>query len=126
MTGRLTNGWQGVSLDCSWTRHLGVEFGQHYMQELLSFLQQRPSEFYPADDNNIFAALNATPLNTVRVVIIGQDPYYEQGQADGLSFSVAPGIQRPRSLKNIFKEINDDELLQLSLLIDLRSRYWRG
>lgn len=62
---------------------------------------------YPARQN-IFRALQLTPLHDVRVVIIGQDPYHGPGQADGLSFSVQPGVRAPRSLQNIYKELQDD------------------
>ena len=105
---RLTNGWQHVPLGNSWKLHLGNEFREPYMQELLSFLRRRKGKIYPAHDNDIFAALNATRLNDVKVVIVGQDPYHGPGEADGYSFSVKPGVQRPDSLRNIFQEINSD------------------
>lgn len=64
-------------------------------------------EVFPAREN-IFASMKNTPLDTVKVVIIGQDPYHGVGEAHGLSFSVLPGIKTPPSLQNIYKELRDD------------------
>ena len=80
------------------------------MQELAAFLRQRKAagaKVYPPGAD-IFAALNATPFDRVKVVILGQDPYHGPGQAHGLSFSVPPGVDIPPSLLNIFKEQERD------------------
>lgn len=89
---------------------LGSEFDQSYMQKLRAFLKQESDcgkVLYPPS-KQIFYALNSTPLDAVKVVVIGQDPYHGPGQAHGLSFSVPPGVRPPPSLKNIFKEIHTD------------------
>lgn len=93
-----------------WFTHLEPEFNKDYMKALLSFLSsevERGAIVYP-ENENIFCALKATPLNMVKVVIIGQDPYHGPGQAHGLSFSVRSGVKTPPSLKNIFKEISSN------------------
>lgn len=77
---------------------------------LIKFLQEREAAgaiIYP-QKKNIFAALNETPFQKVKAVIIGQDPYHGAGQAHGLCFSVQPGVKQPPSLKNIFKELHSD------------------
>ncbi len=94
----------------SWLVHLQGEFNQPYMQALKSFLQaekQAKKIIYPSG-SLMFNALNSTPLEQVKVVILGQDPYHGPGQAHGLSFSVPDGVQTPPSLVNIFKEIKAD------------------
>ena len=94
----------------SWMNHLGQEFEKDYMLNLQSFLKKEVSntkEIYPKD-SEIFSAFNLTPLNKVKVVIIGQDPYHGPEQAHGLCFSVKPGIKPPPSLKNIYKELKSD------------------
>ncbi|MGV6852576.1 MAG: uracil-DNA glycosylase [bacterium] len=99
-----------VKLDRSWLAYLKGEFEQPYMQKLKSFLQQEKAAgkiIYPPG-SLIFNALNSTPLDQVKVVIIGQDPYHGAGQAHGLSFSVQPGVRIPPSLLNIYKEIKRD------------------
>lgn len=99
-----------VQLESSWLRYLEDEFRQDYMLQLKSFLQaerQRNKIIYPPG-RLIFNALNTTPLDRVKVVLLGQDPYHGAGQAHGLSFSVQKGIPIPPSLKNIYKEINSD------------------
>ncbi|MEE3158002.1 MAG: uracil-DNA glycosylase [Pseudomonadota bacterium] len=99
-----------AQLDDSWLSELQGEFEQPYMQQLRAFLQQEKAAgktvFPPGP--LVFNALNSTPLDQVRVVIIGQDPYHGPGQAHGLSFSVPPGVRTPPSLQNIFKEIHRD------------------
>ncbi len=89
---------------------LGSEFDKPYMTGLRTWLLQRREQgkiiFPPADQ--WFAALNRTPFDRVRVVIIGQDPYHGPGQAHGLCFSVAPGVRVPPSLQNIYKELQSD------------------
>ena len=99
-----------VRLHASWRRWLDAEFGQAYMQQLRAFLRaqlQQRKVIYP-QGTDIFAALDLTPFDAVRVVIIGQDPYHGAGQAHGLCFSVLPGVQAPPSLQNIFAEIDAD------------------
>ncbi len=98
------------ALDPSWTRHLGPLLQQEPMPALASFLRAEKSAgklIYPPGPE-IFSALNATPFEEVKVVVLGQDPYHGPGQAHGLSFSVAPGVPVPPSLANIFKEIERD------------------
>ncbi len=94
----------------SWQRWLGDELSAPYMQQLQRFLQQQVAAqkvIYP-EPSNWFHALAATPLERVKVVILGQDPYHQPGQAHGLSFSVPPGVKIPPSLVNIFKELHSD------------------
>ena len=103
-------GERPAQLDDSWLSELQGEFEQPYMQQLRAFLQQEKAAgktvFPPGP--LVFNALNSTPLDQVRVVIIAQDPYHGPGQAHGLSFSVPPGVRTPPSLQNIFKEIHRD------------------
>jgi uracil-DNA glycosylase len=99
-----------VQLEPSWLARLAQEFEQPYMQQLRAFLlaeKQAGKQIYPAG-NEIFNAFEHTPLDRVKVVILGQDPYHGDGQAHGLCFSVRPGIQIPPSLQNIFREIHDE------------------
>lgn len=94
----------------SWKVALQEEFQKPYFKELKSFLleeKKQGKEIYPPFPL-IFNAFNTTPLNQVKVVIIGQDPYHGSGQAHGLSFSVPAGVKPPPSLKNIFKELHAD------------------
>ncbi len=99
-----------LQLDASWAEPLKAEFEQPYMMELRNFLLAEKAAgkiIYPSG-KLIFNALNSTPLDKVKVVILGQDPYHGPGQAHGLCFSVTPGVTPPPSLKNIFKEISSD------------------
>ncbi len=99
-----------IKLHESWKEFLLAEFKQPYMLALRQFLVSEKTAgrlVYPAGDN-IFAALNATPFDNVKVVIIGQDPYHGPGQAHGLCFSVQPDVDIPPSLRNIYKEIAQD------------------
>lgn len=99
-----------LTLDSTWQKVLESEFNKPYMQSLFSFIAQeraRGVSVYP-EDNRIFAALAMTSLDKVKVVIVGQDPYHGPGQANGLCFSVNPGVVLPPSLKNIFKELKND------------------
>ena len=99
-----------VRLEPSWKAALAGEFESAYMTRLRSFLVEEKlarKAVYPRGEN-IFAALDATPLASVKVVIIGQDPYHGPRQAHGLCFSVQPGVALPPSLVNIFEEINTD------------------
>ncbi len=93
----------------SWHEVLKDEFHADYFQQLSLFLQNEKAEFnvYPSE-SLVFNAFNKTPFDQVKVVLMGQDPYHGTGQAHGLSFSVPEGIKSPPSLKNIFKEINQD------------------
>ncbi len=93
----------------SWKRLLDEEFQADYFLALKSFLLEEKAHHivYPPG-KQIFAAFDLTPFDAVRVVLIGQDPYHGNGQAHGLCFSVPPGITKPPSLINIFKEIQDD------------------
>ena len=86
------------------------EFTKPYMVELKKFLQHEYAKhkvIYPKGDE-YFAALNLTPFEKVKVVIVGQDPYHGPGQAHGLAFSVRPGVRFPPSLQNIFKQLKTD------------------
>ena len=92
-----------------WDEVLKDEFEKDYYKELRIFLDKEYKEktIYPLPQN-IYNALRLTPYKDVKVVILGQDPYHEQGQAHGLAFSVNKGIQIPPSLENIYKELNAD------------------
>ncbi|WP_026568934.1 uracil-DNA glycosylase [Sediminibacillus terrae] len=92
-----------------WNEKLQEEFEQDYYLELREFLKQEYDQttVYPAMDH-IYEALQLTSYANTKVVILGQDPYHGPNQAHGLSFSVQPGVTPPPSLKNIFKELNDD------------------
>jgi uracil-DNA glycosylase len=97
-----------VSLDASWEEHLRSEIRKPYFAELVEKLNIEYKEVcYPPKDR-IFNAFNLCPFDKVKVVILGQDPYHEQGQAMGLSFSVPEKIKLPLSLRNIYKEIGED------------------
>lgn len=99
-----------IDLHPSWLAHLAPEFEQPYMKHLKAFLlteKQQGKVIYPAS-KNIFNAFNSTPLDQVKVVILGQDPYHGPNQAHGLCFSVQPGIPAPPSLQNMFKELRRD------------------
>ena len=99
-----------IKLEKSWLKELGPEFELSYMQELKLFLQsekKRGKKIFPKGED-MFKALNLTPLDKVKVVILGQDPYHGVGQAHGLCFSVPEGAKVPPSLQNIFKELQSD------------------
>ncbi|MCE0460458.1 uracil-DNA glycosylase [Pseudomonas sp. 20TX0172] len=99
-----------IKLEPSWKQALRAEFDQPYMAQLREFLRQEYAagkQIYPPA-SLIFNALNSTPLDKVKVVILGQDPYHGPGQAHGLCFSVQPGVPAPPSLVNIFKELKRD------------------
>ena len=93
----------------SWFELLKDETEKEYFKSLQKFLSDERAHYtvYP-DDDNVFSALNYVPYDKVRVVILGQDPYHEPGQAHGLSFSVLDPTPLPPSLVNIYKEIEDD------------------
>lgn len=99
-----------VKLESSWKQRLVSEFETERMQKLKTFLRdemKKGKKIYPRGED-WFAALNLTPFDKVKVVIVGQDPYHGPGQAHGLSFSVRPGVPFPPSLRNILKELHDD------------------
>ena len=93
----------------TWNEILAEEMQKDYYQQLEAFVQKRRAEVsvFP-DEKNVFNALELTPFESVKVVILGQDPYHGFGQAHGLSFSVQKGIPLPPSLKNIYKELQED------------------
>lgn len=98
-----------VKFNNSWDDILKDEFEKDYYKNIREFLKYEYSHYkiYP-NMNNIFDSLKYASYEDIKVVIIGQDPYHEEGQAHGLSFSVQPGIDIPPSLQNIYKEIHDD------------------
>ena len=96
-----------LKIDKTWQGVIGSEFNKPYLKKLEVFLKGEVSEIYP-EAENIFAALNLTPLNKVKVVVLGQDPYHGEEQAHGLAFSVRKGIKLPPSLRNIYKELEEE------------------
>ena len=111
-----------VKIESSWKQALQSEFDQPYFAELVRFLHQEKESgrvIFPPG-GQIFKAFELTPLDQVKVVILGQDPYHGYGQAMGLSFSVPQGVPAPPSLKNIFKEIEDDLGIRMSGSPDLQ------
>ncbi|MDG3578891.1 uracil-DNA glycosylase [Rhizobium sp. YJ-22] len=99
-----------VKLEESWKLALGDEFSSPYMQQLREFLVEEKAKgkhIFPRGAE-FFRAMDLTPLDQVRVVILGQDPYHGAGQAHGLCFSVRPGVRIPPSLVNIYKELETD------------------
>ena len=99
-----------INLESSWLKVLKDEFEKPYMKNLSVFLNNEKKNnkiIYPPG-SKIFNALNLTPFTSVKVIILGQDPYHGQNQANGLSFSVEIGNKIPPSLQNIFKELNSD------------------
>ena len=100
----------GIALHDSWKQPLRSEFDQPYMAQLRAFLLAEKAagkRIFPRG-SEWFRALDLTPLDAVRVVILGQDPYHGPGQAHGLCFSVRPDVRIPPSLQNIYKELRDD------------------
>lgn len=105
-----------VKIESSWKAALAEEFEKQYFENLVRFLHAEKAAgktVYPPG-SQIFRAFDLTPLNQVKVVILGQDPYHNPGQAMGLSFSVPDGVPAPPSLKNIFKEIETDLGIRMS------------
>jgi uracil-DNA glycosylase len=96
-------------IDDSWKQILDEQFESPYFLQLKEKLVEEKKHYvvYPPGQQ-IFSAFNYTPVEKVKVVILGQDPYHGQGQANGLCFSVSPGLKKPPSLENIFKELKDD------------------
>lgn len=93
----------------SWQDALGKELEKPYFTRLESFVEEERARgpVYPPREE-VFAALDATPYENVKVLVLGQDPYHGAGQGHGLCFSVRPGVRTPPSLRNIFKELRDD------------------
>lgn len=109
-----------VKIHQSWSEVLQQEFDKPYFENLVAFVKNAyaTTKVYP-QGKNIFNAFNLCPFDKVKVVIIGQDPYHEEGQAQGLCFSVPDNIQIPPSLINIYKEINSDLGIPISQSGDL-------
>jgi uracil-DNA glycosylase len=101
---------RSVQLEASWLDRLAPEFELDYMRQLRAFLQaeKRAGKKIFPPGNEFFNAFAHTPLDRVKVVILGQDPYHGEGQAHGLCFSVRPGVAVPPSLQNIYREINTE------------------
>jgi uracil-DNA glycosylase len=102
-------------LSSEWRKILVDEFEKPYFIDLMKFLEKEYSErtIYPVKEH-IFQALNECSYDNCKVVILGQDPYHQPGQAHGLSFSVLPGVKIPPSLRNIYKELNTDLGIEIS------------
>lgn len=98
-----------MDIEQSWQKHLQAEFDKPYFASLVGFVRQEYAshQVFPPG-KLIFNAFNRCPFERVKVVILGQDPYHDDGQANGLCFSVNKGVPFPPSLQNIFKEISDD------------------
>ena len=110
-----------VRIEQSWKNALASEFGKPYFESLVRFLRSEKAAgqtIYPPG-SQIFRAFDLTPVDNLKVVILGQDPYHGPGQAHGLSFSVSAGVPAPPSLKNIFKEIESDLGVKMSGYPDL-------
>ena len=105
-----------VKIEQSWKVALAPEFGKPYFEQLVRFLHQEKAAgkvIYPPG-SQIFRAFELTPLDQEKVVILGQDPYHNPGEAMGLSFSVPDGVRMPPSLRNIFAEIESDLGVRMS------------
>jgi uracil-DNA glycosylase len=98
-----------VDLPASWKNVLSAELAKPYFEELSEFVdgERAAHKVFPPEDD-VFNAFKLTPYEDVNVLILGQDPYHDDGQAHGLCFSVRPGVTPPPSLKNIFRELKDD------------------
>lgn len=97
------------TLPASWRPVLGAEIEKPYFQDLQRFLaeERRTHQVFPPE-GEVFSAFELTPFESVRVLLLGQDPYHDDGQAHGLCFSVRPGVRPPPSLVNIYKELATD------------------
>lgn len=97
------------SLPPSWQAQLGAELSEPYFQALRAFVdgERRRATVYPPEEE-VFTALERTPFERVKVLILGQDPYHGPGQAHGLAFSARPGVRPPPSLANIYRELRDE------------------
>lgn len=98
-----------LPLPPSWQRRVGGELDEPYFRKLREFVdrERRTATVYPPEAET-FAALELTPFEEVRVLILGQDPYHRPGQAHGLAFSVRPGVRPPPSLANVFRELREE------------------
>ncbi|RFU85346.1 uracil-DNA glycosylase [Streptomyces triticagri] len=98
-----------AALPASWQDALGEELSKPYFEELTEFVEKERANgpVYPPR-SEVLAALEATPFDRVKVLVLGQDPYHGEGQGHGLCFSVRPGVRTPPSLRNIFKELHAD------------------
>ena len=98
-----------IDIPASWQKVIGEEFDKAYFKELEKFVDKERQNvtIYPPEDK-VFSAFKLTPYNKVNVLLLGQDPYVNKGQAHGLCFSVLPGVAKPPSLKNIFIELQND------------------
>lgn len=98
-----------IKIEKNWAELLNEEFESTSFRKLMDFLieEKAHNKIFP-EESHIFEAFNRTPLKKVKVVIIGQDPYHGDGQAHGLCFSVNKNVKIPPSLRNIYKELNDD------------------
>jgi len=104
-----------VEIHKSWKDVLNAEFEKDYFKSLVKFLKEREGRsavIYPPE-SDIFNAYNLTPIDNVKVVVLGQDPYHGAGEAHGLCFSVQDGVRIPPSLRNIFKELQSDLVLPI-------------
>ena len=103
-----------IRIEASWKERLNEEFEKPYFASLISFVKSEYSRYtvYPPG-KYIFNAFDRCPFDQVKVVLLGQDPYHEPGQAHGLCFSVPDSVEFPPSLQNIFKEINDDLIIPI-------------
>ena len=98
-----------MQIPSNWQAPLGEEADKPYFRELATFLEaERASKTIFPPDDDVFRALALTPLDEVKVLLLGQDPYHDEGQAHGLCFSVLPPTRVPPSLRNIFRELKDD------------------
>lgn len=117
-----------VKIEESWKQVLKDEFDKPYFQQIVAFIKTEKTAgkiIYPPGQL-IFNAFSKTPFAKVEVVLLGQDPYHNKGQAHGLSFSVPPGVQPPPSLINIFKELKADIGIQIPATGDLESWATQG
>lgn len=116
-----------VEIEKSWKEVLKEQFEAPYFHTLKDFLVSEKKQFviYPPG-KQIFSAFDHTPFDKVKVVIIGQDPYHGPGQANGLCFSVSPGIAKPPSLNNIFKELNTDLGIPIAQTGNLEAWAYQG
>jgi uracil-DNA glycosylase len=98
-----------LDLPAAWKKKIGGELKKPYFEQLQEFVDRERKEFevYPPEED-VLNAFKHTPLHKVKVLLLGQDPYHDEGQAHGLCFSVQPGVRPPPSLKNIFKELKND------------------
>ncbi len=96
-------------IENEWLHYLKPEFSKPYYRDLYNFIKDEYAKetIYPPSDE-IFSALEHTSIKDVKVVLLGQDPYHEEGQAHGMSFSVKPGVKTPPSLQNMYKELRDE------------------